>query len=148
METSKQQAVHVPPGEGKSLWVVGDTYTFKGVTENTGGALLFFEASIPPQAGPPTHIHHREVEAYYVLEGDIEFLDGERAFVAGAGSFVFLPRGGLHRFKNVGAETARMLGMATPTGLEEFFAEVGQPAREGETAPPLGPEEIERILAA
>lgn len=148
METTDRRGVHVPPGEGKSLWVVGDTYTFKGVSENTGGAFLLFEANIPPQAGPPPHIHHREDEAYYVLEGDIEVLDGDRTFVAGAGSFVFLPRGGLHRFKNVGTQTARMLIMATPAGLDEFFAEVGQPAREGETAPPLGPEEIERLLAA
>lgn len=148
MEATDRRVVHVSPGEGESLWVVGDTYTFKGVSKNTGGAFLLFEASIPPQAGPPPHIHHQEDEAYYVIEGDIEVLDQDRTFVAGAGSFVFLPRGTLHRFKNVGTQTARMLIMATPAGLEEFFEEVGQPAREGEIAPPLGPEEIKRILAA
>lgn len=110
--------------------VVGDTYTFKGTTENTGGALLF-EACVPPQSGPLPHIHHREDEAFYVLEGDIEVLEGDRTFVAGAGSFVFLPRGVVHGFKNVGAQPARMLIMATPAGLEKFFEEVGQPAREG-----------------
>lgn len=74
METSGQRGVHVPPGEGESLWVVDDTYTFKDVIENTGGALLLFEASSPPQGGPPPHVHHQEDEAYYVLEGAIEVL--------------------------------------------------------------------------
>ena len=60
METSGQRGVHVPPGEGESLWVVDDTYTFKDVIENTGGALLLFEASSPPQGGPPPHVHHQE----------------------------------------------------------------------------------------
>ena len=148
METNGQRGVHVPPGEGESLWVVGDTYTFKGVTENTGGALLLFEASIPPQGGPPPHVHHQEDEAYYVLEGTIEVMEGDRIFLAGVGSFVFLPRGTPHKFKNVGTETARMLLMTTPAGLEKFFGEVGQAAQEGGTAPPPGPEEIGRLLAA
>lgn len=148
METGERRGVHVRAGEGRSLWVVGDTYTFKGTTENTGGALLLFEASVPPRSGPPPHIHHREDEAFYVLEGEVEVREGDRTFVAGGGSFVFIPRGVVHGFKNVGAEPARMLIMATPAGLEQFFEEVGQPARAGETAPPPGPEEIERSLAA
>lgn len=148
METNIQRGVHVAPGEGESLWVVGDTYTLKGTAENTGGSLLLFEASIPPGSGPPPHIHHREDEAFYVLKGDIEVLNGDRTFMAGAGSFVFIPKGVTHRFENVGTEAARMLIMATPAGLEKFFEEVGQPARTGETAPPPGAEEIEKALAA
>ncbi len=78
----------------------------------------------------------------------MEVREGDRTFVAGGGSFAFVPRGVVHGFKNVGTEPARMLIMATPAGLERFFEEVGQPARAGETAPPPGPEEIERSLAA
>ncbi len=141
-------AVHVPPGKGESLWAIGDTYTFKGTAENTGGSLLLFEASVPPQGGPPPHIHHREDEAYYVLEGKIEVLQADHTFVAEAGSFVFIPKGTLLGFKNVGTKTARFLIMATPAGLEGFFEAVGQPAQEGKTAPPPGPEEIERAVAA
>jgi mannose-6-phosphate isomerase-like protein (cupin superfamily) len=130
------------------VWAVGDTYTFKGVSENTGDAFILLEVGIPPQSSPPPHLHHREDEAYYVLEGEMEVMDGDRTFVAGAGSFVFLPRGTLHRFKNIGAQTAKMLIMAIPAGLEKFIREVGQPAQEGQTAPPLGPDEVERTLAA
>jgi hypothetical protein len=68
--------------------------------------------------------------------------------MASAGSFVHIARGTLHRFKNVGATPAKMLVLFTPAGMENFFFEAGLPAQEGGSAPPLGPEEIERTLAA
>ena len=139
---------HVPAGEGEALWVAGDTYSFKAVGADTGGGFAFWEATIPPQAGPPPHIHRGEDEAYFLLEGGLEFLDGDRTFTAGPGSFVYIPRGTLHRFKNVGAAPSRMLLFVTPAGFERFFSAVGQPARAGEAAPPLGPEEIERSIEA
>lgn len=146
METGDQRGVHVPPGEGESVWVAGSTYTFKATAENTGGALLLVDASVPPQAGPPPHIDHRVDETFFVLEGEIEFLEGDRTFVAGVGSFVFIPKGVVHAFKNVGTGTARILATATPAGLEEYFREAGRPAGEG-AAPPPGPEEIQRLIA-
>jgi quercetin dioxygenase-like cupin family protein len=140
----KQSVVHVPAGEGQKLWVVGDTYTLKATRENTGGALALIEASVPPGGGPPPHVHRVEDEAYYLLEGDLEVLDEERTFVARAGSFVFIPRGTLHRFRNVGYAHARVLFLFTPAGFDQFFVAVGQPARAGEVAPLLGEAEIAR----
>ena len=148
METKQAGVKHVPPGEGRSIWITGDTLTFKAVGADTSGALMLLEGTISPQLGPPPHIHHREDEFYYVLEGEFEILNGDRTFIASAGSFVHIPRGTLHRFKNVGATPARMLVFFTPAGMENFFFEAGVPAQEGGTAPPLGPEEIERTLAA
>jgi mannose-6-phosphate isomerase-like protein (cupin superfamily) len=148
METTQARVRYVPRDEGRSIWIVGDTYTFKAVGENTNGAYMLFEASVPPQSGPPPHIHHREDEALFILEGEIEILDNDHTITAGAGSFVHIPRGTLHRFKNVGATTAKMLVFYTPAGFEGFFFEVGQPAQEGGTAPPLGPEEIEKTMVA
>ena len=147
METGDQRGVHVPPGEGESLWVVGDTYTFKATAGNTGGALFVMEASVPPQGGPPPHIHHRTDEAFYLQEGELEMVVGEDAYLARAGSFVFIPKGTVHRFSNAGTETARMLAMMTPGGFEGFFEEAGRPAGEG-AAPPTTPEDIERGIAA
>jgi quercetin dioxygenase-like cupin family protein len=138
--------VHVPAGGGPAVWVVGDTYMFKARSEDTNGAFTLFEGAIPPGAGPPPHVHHGEDEAYYVLEGELEILDGDRTFTATAGSYVYIPRGVLHRFKNVGEKTARMLLLFTPAGFDGFFFEVGQPAEAGGTAPPLGPEEIARTM--
>lgn len=148
METKQAGVSHVPPGEGRSIWIVGDTYTFKAVGEDTGRALTLLEGEVSPQLGPPPHIHHHEDEFFYVLEGELEFLDNDRTFTASAGSFVYIPRGALHRFKNVGETNARMLVFFTLAGMENFFFEAGLPVQEGGTAPPLGPEEIERTLAA
>jgi mannose-6-phosphate isomerase-like protein (cupin superfamily) len=149
VETKQAGGVrHIPAGEGQSIWIVGDTHTLKAVGEDTNGAYMLLEVSVSPQAGPPPHIHHREDEFYYVLEGELEILDGDRTFIASAGSYVYIPRETLHRFKNVGEAPARMLVFFTPAGMEGFFLEVGMPAQEGGTAPPLGPEEIERTLAA
>ncbi len=148
METKQAAARHLRAGEGRSIWIVGDTYTFKAVGADTNGALVLFEGTVSPQLGPPPHIHHREDEFYYVLEGELEILDGDRTFMASAGSFVHIPRGTLHRFKNMGATPARMLTFFTPAGMENFFFEAGLPAQEGGSAPPLGPKEIGRTLAA
>lgn len=67
MEAKELQAVHDPPG--KALWVVGDLVTLKAGSEDTDGAYSFFELTAMPQAGPPPHIHLRENEAFYILEG-------------------------------------------------------------------------------
>ncbi len=149
MDTRNQRRVtHLPPGEGPAVWATGDTYTFKALSEDTDGTFALCEGSIPPQSGPPPHIHLREEEAYYVLEGELEVLDGDRTFTASAGSFIHIPKGALHRFKNVGEKTARMLIIFAPGGFDGFFFEVGQPARKGEPAPPFGEEELERALRA
>ncbi len=110
METEQRAVLHVPPNEGRSLHMSGDTYTFKAVGENTGGSLVLLEALVPPQGGPPPHIHHAEDEFFWLLEGELEFLVDGRTFMADAGSFVYCPKGTTHRFKNVGTQTARNAG--------------------------------------
>jgi len=148
MQTEKKGVVYVPPDEGRAVHMSGDTYTFKAVSEDTGGALMLFDAYVPPQGGPPPHIHHREDEAFYLLEGVLEFQAGEdRTLTVGAGSFLFIPKGTVHRFKNVGEEDARMLVLFTPAGIEGLFFEVGRPATEGSSPSPPDQAEIERLLA-
>ena len=74
-ETVEKSVSHVPPGEGaRSLWVMGVLVTYKIPSHRTGGAYALFEVATPPGAGPPPHIHHREDEVFYVLEGEYEFL--------------------------------------------------------------------------
>jgi hypothetical protein len=67
------------------------------------------QALVPPGGGPPPHIHTREKETFYVLEGNVEFLLGEQTVVAGPGDFVNVPRGTVHRFQNTGTATARII---------------------------------------
>jgi len=118
---SKSGAVHVPAGEGPTTWFAGDTYTIKASRESTNGSLGLVDATVPPGGGPVAHIHTRTDEAFYILSGQLEILDGARSFIASPGDFVFIPRGTRHRFKNTGVHGARMLFMFTPGGDEGVF---------------------------
>ena len=63
---------HVPPGEGRSLWVLGELVTYKTTSEQTGGAYSLFEVTTQPGTGPPPHVQHLEDESFYVLEGEYD----------------------------------------------------------------------------
>jgi mannose-6-phosphate isomerase-like protein (cupin superfamily) len=82
------------------------------------GALTLFELTAAPRFGPPPHIHHREDKAYYILEEEFEFLDNDRTFTAGAGSFVYLPNDHLHMHRSAGDTSAKALVLNTTAGLE------------------------------
>ena len=73
--------------------------------------------------GPPLHIHKAEDETFYVLEGEINLLMGERNIRATAGSFVFVPRGTIHTFSQIGEQPAKFLVTYSPSGFERFFDE-------------------------
>lgn len=136
------------PGEGRRLWIVGDTLTFKATAAQTGGSMTAVEVLAAPGGGPPPHLHRDEDEMWYVLDGEFEILHGERTVRLGAGGFAFVPRGTLHRFENVSETPSRVLIVFTPGGFEGFFFEAGLPVEAGREAPPLGPEEIERSREA
>ena len=145
--TTNAPVTHLPDGTGTRLWVAGFLHTIKATREDTNGAFSVIEVTVPAQGGPPPHVHRREDEVLYVLDGEFTFLAGDRVLDAGPGSYVHIPPGTLHRFENVGTTAGRLLAFFTPAGFEGFFSEVGQPAVEGSVAPPLGPDEIERTLA-
>ncbi|GAA4569109.1 cupin domain-containing protein [Planotetraspora kaengkrachanensis] len=138
-------AIHVPAGEGITKWVVGDVYTLKILAKESNGSLGFIEGSIPAGAGPVAHIHTDVDEAFYLLSGELEFLDGDRTFIGKPGDFVFIPRGHRHRFKNVGVHPARMLFLFTPGGPEGAFVEGGDDPRPGEQPTLWGPERYEPL---
>jgi mannose-6-phosphate isomerase-like protein (cupin superfamily) len=142
-----QGAVGVYPDGGRSIWLLGMLITFKAVSEDTGGEYSLYEATIPPQHGAPPHIHHRETEAFYVLEGEFEIIKGERTVRLGRGDYVHAPRGVVHGFTNVGQGPARYLGIVTPGGLhEQLLANLGEPAKAETLPPPMaGPPDVERL---
>ncbi len=148
MEAYRQGVIHLPEGEGHSLWLAGELYTAKVGGEETGGAFALAEAKTPPGGGPPPHIHYREDEVLYVLEGELDFMVEGETVKARAGSFLYIPRGTLHTYRNVGSGPARYLGMVTPAGLEKFFEEVSVPATsETSSPPPFEEEDLQRLLA-
>ena len=137
------------PTEGRKVGIVGDLYRFLATGEETDGKYATFEAIVPPGSGPPPHIHSREEESFLVLEGEMTFQLGEERIVAGEGTFLNMPVGSLHCFKNESDKTARLLISVAPAGLEQMFFEVGQPlADDAETAPPPSQADIEKLLEA
>ena len=136
------------PTEGRTIAIVGDVYRFLATGEDTDGKYALWEAIVPPGGGPPLHVHSREEEGFYVLEGEIALQVGDRRLAATAGMFINLPVGTLHSFKNESDRPAKMLISVAPAGLEKMFFEFGVPLAEGATtALPPTKEEIEKLLA-
>lgn len=148
MNSTPPSALLRRPGEGRCLAILGDAYTFLATGEDTDGRYALWETVVYPDAGPPLHRHSREEECFYVLEGEITFqLDGER-LVAGPGTFVHLPAGVAHGFRNETGRPARMLGQVVPAGLEKMFFEFGAPIADKNTPPPQPtPDDIARLVA-
>jgi quercetin dioxygenase-like cupin family protein len=133
-------------GEGRTVAVVGDVYRFLATGEDTDRRYALWEAFVPPGGGPPPHVHRREEEGLYVLEGEITFFIGEERLIASAGTFANVPIGTPHSFRNESGKPARMLVSVAPAGLEQMFLEVGVPVPPGAPTAPPTKEEIERLL--
>jgi quercetin dioxygenase-like cupin family protein len=146
--TTTSRVIVKRPDEGRTIAVVGDVYRFLATGDDTNGKYALFEALVPLGGGPPPHVHSREEEGFYVLEGEIRFtINGERV-VATAGMFANIPVGTPHSSKNESDKLAKMLISVVPAGLEQMFFEVGVPLAEGATtALPPTKEEIEKLLA-
>jgi quercetin dioxygenase-like cupin family protein len=135
------------PNSGRTIALVGDVYRFVATGDQTAGRYALVEATVPPGSGPPPHTHSREQEGFYVLEGQITFYKGEEPVVAGPGTFVNMPPGCRHHFRNESSSTARMLIWVAPAGLELMFLDAGVEIRPGETAPKPTEADVARLLA-
>jgi len=119
---------------GPCITYTGNAINVKLTAVESAGELTVIENVVPPGAGPPLHVHERENEAYYVLEGEFELVCGDDTVRGGPGTFAHGPRGVPHRYRNVGSTPGRILFAFTPAGIEAFFSELGnQPA----LSPPL-----------
>jgi mannose-6-phosphate isomerase-like protein (cupin superfamily) len=142
-----QTAIHVPQGEGKSLWIVGQLVTFK-VHGDQSEAVGIFEEEVPPEFEAPPHLHPSQDETHYILEGHFVFLLGERKVSAGAGSVVYVPRKTVHAYTNTETEWGKILFIEAPAGpLEQFLEEVGEPVSDP-SSPPQGPPDMDKQQAS
>ena len=106
------------------LNVVGEETLVKVSAEDSDGTLAFFHLVAPPMSGPPRHVHTREDELFYVLEGELVFeLDGERHTVR-AGDTVYLRRGVVHTYQNFTNSDVRLLIATTPGMFCNLFVEL------------------------
>jgi len=117
----------VSAGDGRTpapLNIVGEETLVKVSSEDSDGTLAFFHLVAPPMSGPPRHVHSREDELFYVLEGELVFeLDGERHTVRG-GDTVYLRRGVVHTYQNFTTSDARLLITTTPGNFCNLFIEM------------------------
>jgi quercetin dioxygenase-like cupin family protein len=129
------------------IWIAGDTLTFKATAHTTDGAFTLIDCEAAPGGGPPPHVHEREDEAFYVLDGEFEIWVGDEPIAAAPGDFVFVPSGTVHRFSNVGDAPGRILILFTPGGIEAFFRAAGTVATSDGPAPAIDRVEIARTDA-
>ena len=111
-------------GEGERLAWRADMLV-KAAVSDTRGAFTLIETGNPPDAGPPLHLHRDVDEAFYVLDGDYEFVCGGERTSGGPGTFVLLPRSVPHRYRS-GAQGGRLLMLFSPGGTESYFRELAE----------------------
>lgn len=133
------EPVIVRAAEGESRWWLGSLAVLKATAADTGGALTIVEVTERPGAAQPLHVHHRDHEAFWILEGAVTFEVGGATIEARAGNYAFGPRGIPHRY-TVGDRGCRMLFIMTPGGFEGLVVAMSAPAG-GRTLPPPATEE-------
>lgn len=130
--------VAVAKDEGEARWWLGSLAVIKATAADTGGQMTIIEVTEPPGFEGPLHVHHREDEGFWLLEGDATFEVGDATIEAHAGDYVFGPRDIPHRY-TVGAAGCRMLFIMTPGGFEDLVLAMSEPAGSRTLPPP--PEE-------
>lgn len=132
---------------GEALWWLGALAVIKETAESTAGQMCIIEVTEPPGAQGPLHVHHREDEAFWVLEGEVTIEIGDRTIAAKAGDYAFGPRDIPHRY-TVGDSGCRMLFICTPGGFEGLVRDMSEPADRRELPPPMEQEpDWERVAA-
>jgi len=126
-ETGAGRQVALSADEGEAYWFFGTLVTIKADSEATAGGAVITENLAPRGSGSPLHVHHREDEWFYVLEGELTFWVGGEIVVAGPGGFVYGPRDIPHTFI-VSSERARFLLVTHPGAFDGFVRTLGQPA--------------------
>jgi quercetin dioxygenase-like cupin family protein len=133
----------------QSVWYSGWLLTFLATGEDTGGRFALMEQVARKGNVPPPHIHHREDETFYVVEGEMTFSVGDKTIKATPGTMVFAPRDIPHSF-TIDSDEVRILVMVAPAGAEGFFKACSVPAPSMTLPPPAGEppySEIQKMMA-
>lgn len=136
------------PGGGETLSGMGMTMTFKTTGAQSGGQWLVMEYPAPPQfGGPPPHWHKVTTEIFYVLEGTLTLSAGDQTIQSGPGGYAYVPPGVVHTFSNQSDAPAKYLLIASPAGLENYFAEVKALLDEEPVWPPQDMSKLVALMA-
>ena len=134
---------------GSSVWYVGNLFGFLADSGETDGQFALIEILGRKGGEPPRHVHSREDEGFYVMEGEVTFYVGDETHAATPGTFVFAPRGVPHSFV-FETEEIRMISIITPGGFDEHFRDprFSEPAQALTLPPPLeGPPDVGALVA-
>jgi quercetin dioxygenase-like cupin family protein len=127
--------VAVARGEGEARWWFGGLAVIKARAADTNGQMTIVEITHAPGFAGPLHVHHREDEAFWVLEGDVTLQVGDTFIEAHMGDYVLGPRDIPHRY-SVGEAGCRMLFIFTPGGFEDLLLATSEPAGSRSLPPP------------
>ena len=130
-----------------SIWFLDTLIRVHARGGDTGGRFGLVESVAPPGHQPPPHVHHREDEAFYVLEGELELHTADKTVTLGPGGFRTAPRGVPHTFRVTSDGPARWLVLSSPAGFEAFVDEYGEPAAADELPVLDAPPDVERLVA-
>jgi quercetin dioxygenase-like cupin family protein len=123
----------VRKGDGVIRRTGHEVFSVKVTGDQTEGAFAFMDGMIEPGHGNVPHVHSKEDEAFYVVSGTFEFINGDRKITASAGDFLYIPKGTRHGFRNAGDAPAQLLVFYLPAGPESFFLAYGE--TDGEPQP-------------
>jgi mannose-6-phosphate isomerase-like protein (cupin superfamily) len=145
LQTTKPLAV--ANGSGEARWWLGQLAEIKATAADTGGLLSIVEVTNGPNYEAPLHVHHREDEAFWIIEGTVTLEVGGTTIEAAAGDYAFGPRGLPHKYK-VGPQGCRMLFILTPGGFEDLVRAMSVPAETRSLPSRDGaPPDMERVRA-
>lgn len=120
----KQDPILVMPGGGDELNMVGSQFFHKVKSQDTNGVFSVIEIVTPPGKGVSLHVHEREDELVYLLEGEIEVTLGDQTMKAVPGVMALLPRGIPHGFTSIGDQPSRLLDTILPGEFDNYFVEL------------------------
>src|SRR5215208_4121405 len=129
-ETNQMPALEplaVPRDDGEARWWFGTLAVIKTTAAETGGQLTIIDVMNPPGWEAPLHVHHRDDEGFWILEGNATIEVGDSTIEASAGDYVFGPRDIPHRY-TVGENGCRMLFIMVPGGMEDMVRATSEPA--------------------
>jgi quercetin dioxygenase-like cupin family protein len=144
------EPVAIGKDDGEARWWFGALAVIKATAADTGGQISIVEVTEHPGAEAPLHVHHRDDEGFWILDGEVTFEVGDQVIEASAGDYVFGPRDIPHRF-TVGERGCRMLFIMVPGGFEDLVRATSEPAPSRTLPPPPeeepSAEEMERMKA-
>ena len=124
----RRKVVVARPGENRFPYAnahQAERSPCKLTSAESSGALSMFELNVLSHAGPVRHLHHREDEWCYVLQGEILFEAGDDKLTLPAGGSIWMPRGIPHVWANTSRANGKLLVACQPGGFEKFFDALG-----------------------